>query len=173
VHQQIHEEQIEEVSTSGSDPISAYDSIGDEQEANAHRTRAQKVHSSNTFHGLSSANSASASLMSRMSGIQSAVFGSKKTEEPKPVVNNFLSFDNSASSESSIQSQRKERKPMVVVNEPEVEAKQSSPRNEQAKAAAIITERQVKYLGLVIEKDEEQAVEVGEDVFMPNDTVKR
>jgi len=61
----------------------------------------------------------------------------------------------------------------IVVNEPEIEAKQSSPRNEQAKAAAIITERQVKYLGLVIEKDEEQAMEVGDDVFVPNDPVKR
>jgi hypothetical protein len=60
----------------------------------------------------------------------------------------------------------------VVVNEPETE-KKSSPRNEQAKAAAIITERQVKYLGLVIEKDEEQAIEVGEDVFMPSDSTKR
>ena len=61
----------------------------------------------------------------------------------------------------------------VVVNEPEVEAKKTSPRNEQAKAAAIITERQVKYLGLIIEKDEEQAIEVGEDVFVPSDSVKR
>lgn len=88
-------------------------------------------------------------------------------------MNNFLSSENSASSESSIQSSRKERKLAIVVNEPEVEAKQSSPRNEQAKAAAIITERQVKYLGLVIEKEEEQAIEVGDDVFMPSDSVKR
>ena len=161
------------MSTSGSDPTFTYDSIGDEQDATAHRTRAQKVHSSNTFQGLSSANNASVSIMSRLSSLQSAVYGSKKTEEFKPVVNNFLSSDNSASSESSVQSSRKESKPTVVVNELEVEAKQSSPRNEQAKAAAIITERQVKYLGLVIEKDEEQAIEVGEDVFMPSDTVNR
>lgn len=84
-----------------------------------------------------------------------------------------MSSENSASSESSVQSSRKERKLAIVVNEEEVEAKQSSPRNEQAKAAAIITERQVKYLGLVIEKDEEQAIEVGDDLFMPADSVKR
>lgn len=114
-------------------------------------------------------------MMSRLSNIQGAVYKkSNKSEEiNKPALNNFLSSDNSASSESSVQSSRKERKLAIVVNEPEVEAKQSSPRNEQAKAAAIITERQVKYLGLVIEKDEEQAIEVGDDVFMPSDSVKR
>ena len=68
------EDQIEEVSTSGSDPSNfTYDSIGDEQDASAHRTRAQKVHSSNTFLGLSSAKSATTSFMSRLSSIQSAV----------------------------------------------------------------------------------------------------
>lgn len=48
-HEKLPEEQIEEVSTSGSDPTFTYDSIGDEQDATANRTRAQKVHSSNTF----------------------------------------------------------------------------------------------------------------------------
>jgi len=31
----------------------------------------------------------------------------------------------------------------------------------------------VKYLGLVIEKDDEQLIEIGEESFMPNDSVKR
>ena len=109
--------------------------------------------------------------MGRLSNNQSAV--SRQPEEIKPILNNFLSSENSASSESSVQSSRIEKKLAIVVNEPETETKQSSPRNEQAKAAAIITERQVKYLGLVIEKDEEQAIEVGDDVFMPADSVKR
>lgn len=86
-------------------------------------------------------------------------------------------FEQSASSESSAKSSRNESsKPKIVINqdeEPETEKKQSSPRNEQAKAAAIITERQVKYLGLVIEKDEEQLIEIDEELYMPNDPVKR
>ena len=47
--QNTHEEQLEEVSTSGSDPTFTQDTIGDEQDDCSHRTRAQKVHSSNTF----------------------------------------------------------------------------------------------------------------------------
>ena len=47
--QYTHEEQLEEVSTSGSDPTFTQDTIGDEQDDCSHRTRAQKVHSSNTF----------------------------------------------------------------------------------------------------------------------------
>jgi len=167
-------EDLEEVSTSGSDPTFTYDSIGDEQEASAQRTRAQKVHSSNTFQGISTANSSSVSAMGRLSKNQSAVSHKQhNNEEIKPVLNNFLSSENSASSDSSVQSSRKERKLEITVNETEVESKQSSPKNEQAKAAAIITERQVKYLGLVIEKDEEQAIEVEDDIFMPADSVKR
>ena len=81
------------------------------------------------------------------------------------------------SSESSAKSSRNEQsKQKIVLNqdeEPETEKKQSSPRNEQAKAAAIITERQVKYLGLVIEKDEEQLIEIDDEFYMPNDPVKR
>lgn len=161
------------MSTSGSDPTFTYDSIGDEQDATAHRTRAQKVHSSNTFQGISSAKGACVSVMGRLSNNQSAVSNKQPEEQSKPVLNNFLSSENSASSESSVQSSSNIKKLAIVVNEPEAETKQSSPRNEQAKAAAIITERQVKYLGLVIEKDEEQAIEVGDDVFMPADSVKR
>ena len=56
---------------------------------------------------------------------------------------------------------------------PDSEKKQSSPRNEQAKAAAIITQRQVKYLGLVIEKDDEQLVEIDNEYYMPDDPVTR
>ena len=63
------QEDLEEVSTSGSDPTFTYDSIGDEQDASAHRTRAQKVHSTNTFQGISSAQTMSVSMMGRLSNI--------------------------------------------------------------------------------------------------------
>ena len=63
------QEDLEEVSTSGSDPTFTYDSIGDEQDASAHRTRAQKVHSTNTFQGISSAQTTSVSMMGRLSNI--------------------------------------------------------------------------------------------------------
>jgi hypothetical protein len=63
------QEDLEEVSTSGSDPTFTYDSIGDEQDASAHRTRAQKVHSTNTFQGISSAQATSVSMMGRLSNI--------------------------------------------------------------------------------------------------------
>jgi len=86
-------------------------------------------------------------------------------------------FESSVSSESSAKSSRNQlSKPKIIINqdeEPESEKKASSPRNDQAKAAAIITERQVKYLGLVIEKEEEQLVEIDEELYMPNDPVKR
>lgn len=129
------------MSTSGSDPTFTYDSIGDEHDATAHRTRAQKVHSSNTFQGISSAQTSGVSVMGRLKNNLGAVSKKLPQEEIKPILNNFLSSDNSVSSESSVQSSRKETKLPVVVNEPEAETKQSSPRNEQAKAAAIITER--------------------------------
>lgn len=91
-------------------------------------------------------------------------------------LNNNL-FESSVSSESSAKSSRKQlTKPQIVINQDEDtegEKKASSPRNDQAKAAAIITERQVKYLGLVIEKDEEQLIEIEDELYMPNDPVKR
>lgn len=79
--------------------------------------------------------------MGRLKNNLGAVSKKLPQEEIKPILNNFLSSDISVSSESSVQSSRKETKLPVVVNEPEAETKQSSPRNEQAKAAAIITER--------------------------------
>ena len=85
-------------------------------------------------------------------------------------------MDSTPESEPSAQSHRVPKKPSLLLTEDHpdsAEKKQTSPRNEQAKAAAIITSRQVKYLGLVIEKDEEQLIEIDNEFFMPNDPVKR
>ena len=122
------------------------------------------------------------SVLNAVCGQQTDVNSPMKLNESQSAQNLKLNlsnslFEQSASSESSAKSSRNESlKPKIVINqdeEPESEKKQSSPRNEQAKAAAIITERQVKYLGLVIEKDEEQLIEIDEELYMPNDPVKR
>ena len=88
--------------------------------------------------------------------------------------NNFM--DPGVISEHSSKSDRVvTKKPALISNDgnPDSSKRSSSPKNEQAKAAAIITERQVKYLGLVIEKDEEQLIEINDELFMPKDPVKR
>ena len=115
------------------------------------------------------------SVLNAVCGQQADVNSPMKMNESQSAQNLKLNltsslFEQSASSESSAKSSRNESlKPKIVINqdeEPESEKKQSSPRNEQAKAAAIITERQVKYLGLVIEKDEEQLIEIDEELYL-------
>ena len=57
-------------------------------------------------------------------------------------------------------------------------AKTSSPKPTKSQksppgAATVLNERQVKYLGLVIEKDDEQIIERDGECFMTYDAVKR